>query len=67
MSERDKGSEAILAVASIMTALILMVCPGMFFAFFLPGWIALPLMIACAACGPWLMWSVDKMLYGERK
>jgi hypothetical protein len=38
----------------------------MLFAFFLPPWIGLPVMIACGSIGPWIMWTVDRSLYGER-
>lgn len=67
MVERDEMSELILFVMSAFTFAILCVCPGMIFAFFLPVWVGLPVMIACGCVGPWLMFSVDRALYGERK
>lgn len=67
MVERSEMSELILAMMSAFTFLVLAVCPGMFFAFFLPTWIGLPLMLMSGCAGPWIMWTVDRSLYGERK
>lgn len=66
MVERSEISELLLVVTSVITFALLAVCPGMLFAFFLPPWIGLPVMLACGSIGPWIMWTVDRSLYGER-
>ncbi|QPQ55563.1 hypothetical protein IC614_02880 [Allosphingosinicella flava] len=60
-------SETILTVMSVITALLLFVCPGWFFLFLLPAWLGWPLALGSAAVGPWMLYRIDRDLYGERK
>ncbi|WP_207791144.1 hypothetical protein [Allosphingosinicella flava] len=52
---------------SVITALLLFVCPGWFFLFLLPAWLGWPLALGSAAVGPWMLYRIDRDLYGERK
>ena len=64
--QRDQVSEFLLFSLSVLMGLLFFVCPGWFFLFFLPLWIGLPAALACACCGPLMMWKVDEAVYGKR-
>lgn len=66
MSKRCEVSEALLAILSAFTFLILLTFPGLLLMWCLPLWISGPLSIGIACCGPWLMWKVDEGCYGKR-
>jgi len=66
MPKRDATSDIILLFASVMTALVLFVCPGLLIAFWLPWYIGLPFALLCASGGPALMFYVDRSQYGPR-
>lgn len=66
MIKRSEFSENLLVAMSIFVFLLLFVCPGVFFLFFLPAWLGFPIALACGSIGPWLLWKADEAAYGKR-
>jgi len=64
--QRDDISEALLATLSVFTFMLLMIMPGALLWFFLPSPIGTIAMLACGACGPWLLYRLDRSIYGPR-
>lgn len=66
MQRRDDVSELILTSMSAFTFVLLTVCPGGFLWFALPQPFGIIAALCCGACGPALLWKLDRDLYGER-
>jgi hypothetical protein len=64
--KRDSVSDGILVTMSVFTSLLLMVCPGALFWFFLPQPFGFIVMLLWGIPGPALLHWLDHDLYGPR-
>lgn len=65
--KRGNVSEFLYTTMSAFTFLTLMVMPGGLLMWALPWWLGVPLAVAIASLGPWMIHRLDEDLYGPRE